>query len=125
MYGSEYRNPPGPATNGYNVPCAVCEAPRCAVFTVPGTDVCPPGWIPEYTGWLAAERSTHQRTEFVCVDKDAQNIGSSGSQNGALFFSAQTRCGSLPCPPYEDAKDLSCAVCSKKCSTEKDAKARK
>ena len=113
VYGAEYESPPLPATQDHDVPCAVCESPRCAVFTQPGSDVCPSGWITEYAGWLASSHTNHQRAEFVCVDRYAENGGLSDSQNGALFYPTQTRCGSLPCDPYENARDLSCAVCSK------------
>ena len=115
VYGAEYQYPPTPAKHDYEVPCALCESPSCAVFMQPGSDECPSGWVTEYSGWLAAAYHTgnHVRTEFVCVDHYAENGNSSTDLNGALFYPAQTMCGSLPCGPYENARDLTCAVCSK------------
>ena len=113
VYGAEYEYPPPPTDYDYDVPCAVCASPRSAVFTQPGSDVCPTGWITEYSGWLAAAASSIYRSEFVCIDRFAENGGSPADHNGALFYPAQAVCGSLPCAPYQNNKDLSCAVCSK------------
>ena len=32
--------------------------------------------------------------------------------NGALFYRAEGRCGSLPCPAYQDGFELTCVVCN-------------
>jgi hypothetical protein len=39
--------------------------------------------------------------------------GSHSNQDGALLYLAESSCGSLPCPPYGNAKELTCAVCTK------------
>ena len=83
------------------------------MFMSPGSDVCPPGWVTEYAGWLAAQHSQYKRTEFVCVDRYADNGGSNADMNGALFAPVASVCGALPCPPYKNRQDLICAVCSK------------
>ena len=82
---------------------------------IPGRNQCDDGWQTEYVGFLAAEYYLYYRTEFVCVDGEAEANpdGSSADVHGVLFHTAQTRCGSLPCPPYEDKKDLLCVVCSR------------
>ena len=43
---------------------------------------------------------------------------SSANSDGLLFQFVEARCGSLPCPPYGNDKELSCAVCTKWCTTE-------
>ena len=82
---------------------------------IPGRNRCDNGWHTEYVGYLAAEKSSHYRTEFVCVDSEAEANpdGSSANENGASLFAAQGRCGSLPCGPYGDQRDLLCVVCSR------------
>ena len=112
LYGAEYENPPPPAIQDRDALCAVCKAPRCSVFMLPGRDECYNGWVTEYSGWLASSFSGHQRSEYVCVDDHAQLGGSSANHNGALLYPVQTRCGALPCGSYPTGKDLRCAVCS-------------
>ena len=82
---------------------------------IPARNQCYDGWQIEYAGYLAADLSSHHRSEFVCVDGEAEATpdGSSRNENGVLFYPAQGRCGSLPCGPYEDEKDLLCVVCSR------------
>ena len=36
-------------------------------------------------------------------------IGTKHVHNGLLFHFVEGRCGSLPCPPYEETKELTCA----------------
>ena len=72
---------------------------------------CPKGWTTEYHGYLMAERShtSHKR----CVDSSITPvIGTNHDHNGLIFYPVEGRCGSLPCPPYEETKELTCAVCS-------------
>ena len=81
---------------------------------IPARNQCDPGWTTEYTGYLSAEYHGHQRTEFVCVDGEAEPIDNSiGDQNGALFYPAIAKCGSLPCLPYIENRELLCAVCTR------------
>ena len=40
-------------------------------------------------------------------------IGGHASQDGALFYHVEPCCGSLPCPPYDQQKEFTCAVCTK------------
>lgn len=42
------------STNGENLKCAVCAPKyRSAVMMIPGKNVCPAGWVTEYTGeWM-------------------------------------------------------------------------
>ncbi|OWF48208.1 hypothetical protein KP79_PYT14487 [Mizuhopecten yessoensis] len=37
--------------------------------------------------------------------------GGNTDDNGRLFYAVYSKCGALPCPPYEDGKTLSCSVC--------------
>ena len=120
MYGAEYEtnthsNSHVHGRHNTDVPCAVCHVSnRTAVYMVPAKYTCPSGWTREYYGYLMAERYTHRRSQYTCVDTAFKSVpGSSTNENGLLFYFVEGRCGSLPCPPYDNTKELSCAVCTK------------
>lgn len=50
-----------------------------------------------------------------CVDKSMESLpGSSVNTDGALFYHVEAICGvGIPCPPYNNIKELNCVVCSK------------
>ena len=63
-----------------------------------------------------AERAftTHYRSTFECVDVTPETVpGGQDNLEGALFYHVEPRCGSLPCPPYEEEKEMTCAVCTR------------
>ena len=81
---------------------------------VPAKYTCPTGWTREYYGYLMAEYHGHRRSQFSCVDTAFKPVtGSSANRGGLLFYFVEGRCGSLPCPPYDNTKELSCAICTK------------
>ena len=119
MYGAEYYT----LTNSYShfhgrqhyeVPCAVCYVTqRSTVYMVPAKYTCPSGWTREYYGYLMCEEHVHHPTQFTCIDIAFKSVGSSADQDGMEFFFVEGRCGTLPCPPYDNTRELSCAVCTK------------
>ena len=124
IYGAEYQiwgnNVPSSSHPWHNhdVPCAVCYvAPREAVLMIPGTYICPSNWTREYYGYLMTERNhvLHKgRTTFECVDVAPEFIaGDHADNDGVLFHHVEPRCGSLPCPPYDPQKEVTCAVCTR------------
>ena len=120
LYGTEYQITGGQALvahHDHNAPCAVCDvSTRSRKIMIPGTYECPSGWTVEYSGWLmSAHDSGHKgRTEFVCVDKDPEDIaGLYANTNGALLYPVEVVCTGIPCPPYDDRKELSCVVCTR------------
>ncbi|XP_036366812.1 uncharacterized protein LOC118767013 [Octopus sinensis] len=100
----------------HNVPCAVCLTRQPAVvMMLPARTKCYPGWTIEYSGYLMTEYYKHKgRHEYVCVDY-APEADPAGYRNedGALLYFVQAACGSLPCPPYVNGRELTCVVCSK------------
>ncbi|XP_078703910.1 uncharacterized protein LOC144928979 [Branchiostoma floridae x Branchiostoma belcheri] len=107
MYGAEYEidtNAPynKASLHEQDVPCSVCYSlSRRAQLMIPARKTCPEGW-------------THHRTEFVCMDGEPEVLpGGEGNDNGALFYPVEARCGSLPCPPYVEGRELTCVVCTK------------
>ena len=103
--------------NNHDVPCAVCYvATRETVLMIPGRYTCPERWTREYYGYLMAERShsAHRRSTFECVDVAAERIsGCQRNHNGASFYHVESRCGGCLCPPYEEEKEMTCAVCTR------------
>ncbi|KAJ8028413.1 Short-chain collagen C4 [Holothuria leucospilota] len=124
IYGGEYQTSPSdtipPFRNLYqhDVPCAVCKATnRPSLLMIPARNVCPDDkWTKEYHGYLMSERSIHYRTEYVCVDSHPQAVHrTSANNNGALFYLVEGICtegGGLPCGPYINGYELTCAVCT-------------
>ena len=117
IHGSEYELPIAESHN-HNVPCAVCFAStRVAVFMIPARTSCPTGWTREYYGYLMSEANlpSRGRTSFECIDKDLDSVsGSHADQNGNVLYHAEANCDTgLPCPPYSNFKELTCAVCTK------------
>jgi hypothetical protein len=107
---------PTPQIKLRNIPCAVCHvSTRSTQIMVPGTYECPSGWSPEYSGWLMAEHHGHKRNMFTCVDKDAEIVPGQGANNdGNLLYHVEADCGTgLPCPPYDQRREMSCVVCTK------------
>ena len=123
IYGAEYRAYGNVPSSSHDldlndVPCAVCYvAPRETVLMIPGTYICPSNWTREYYGYLMTERShpSHKgRTTFECVDVAPEVVaGGHANNEGVLFYHVEPRCGSLPCPPYEPEKEVTCAVCTR------------
>ena len=120
MYGAEYQtytdsNSHVHGRHDADVPCVVCYVGnRTAVYMVPANYTCPSGWTREYYGYLMAERHTHHRSQFTCMDIAFKSVtGSSTNKDGLVFYFVEGKCGSLPCPPYDETNELSCVVCTK------------
>ncbi|XP_072172125.1 uncharacterized protein [Diadema setosum] len=99
--------------------CAVCRAPpnRLTKLMIPARNVCPSQeWRLEYKGYLMSALYTHKKTEFICMDGNATAVpGTTGSQDGGAFYMVESRClvgGGMPCGPYVNGYELTCAVCT-------------
>ena len=119
MYGTEYQNTNSIVPNSHDkdVPCAVCYvSTRTTLYMMPAKYTCPSGWTTEYYGYLVAERNhpNHHRSQFICVDKLLKQVtGTYYNHDGAYLSFVEGRCETLLCPPYEETKELTCAVCTK------------
>ena len=98
-----------------NAPCAVCRTTRPTTMMIPATINCPSGWTREYYGYLMASHGHENTGSFICMDRSAQEIqGSAGNTPEAHdLWNVEAYCSIIPCPPYNDYKELTCAVCSK------------
>ena len=102
--------------NYHNVPCTLCYvATRSVSVMIPAKTVCPTNWTLEYIGYLMSEQYNVHPTMYECVDKDPESIpGLNSSGNGGAYFEpVEPYCGGLSCSPYDDEKELTCAVCTR------------
>ena len=122
MYGAEYDNrqyngdPFQRNIHNHEALCVVCFVKsRGSMLMMPARNDCPSGWTEEYHGYLMTENHAlkHPR-DFVCVDGDPEYVpGTIANLDGATLYAVEGRCGSLPCLPYVDGRELTCAVCTK------------
>ena len=120
MYGAEYEvssfNPLKKNVHNYDAVCAVCFVKaRGSMLMMPARNDCPSGWTEEYHGYLMTEHYGHKKQrDYICVDEDAEYVpGTQANKNGALLYPVEGKCGSLPCKPYVNGRELTCAVCTK------------
>ncbi|XP_045204637.2 uncharacterized protein LOC123557293 isoform X4 [Mercenaria mercenaria] len=118
IYGTEF-DEEGVNIFGYSVlqqdvPCVVCKTQKSALVMVPARAKCYPGWKEEYSGYLmSAYRSHPGPHNHICVDSDPEFIPrGSNNDNEHILYLMEARCGSLPCPPYVEGRELPCVVCS-------------
>ena len=107
--------PIGTATFDDNAHCAVCRTTRPTTMMIPATIYCPSGWTREYYGYLMTSHNNNHRGSFVCIDRFTQPFP--GGRGNTLvahdLWNVEAHCNIIPCPPYDDKKELTCAVCSK------------
>ncbi|WAR16537.1 hypothetical protein MAR_031131 [Mya arenaria] len=122
LYGGEYQfnsrnrnNFFGKEIHQHDAPCAVCETKRSTILMIPGRNKCLDGWTEEYHGYLVAGQFSHDAgSEYICLDAKPEVISDSvKSLDGKLFYLVEGRCGTLPCPPYVNNREITCVVCSK------------
>ena len=122
VYGAEYEvgqfngKPFDRNLQDHDAPCAVCFVKsRGSMLMMPARNDCPSGWTEEYHGYLMTEYPFHKHSrEFICVDGDPDYVpGSKQGRDGALLYPVEGKCGSLPCLPYVEGRELTCAVCTK------------
>ena len=120
VYGADYQistfNPFKKNLDNHHAPCVVCFVKsRASMLMMPARNDCPSGWTEEYHGYLmTAYRSQKKQHNFICVDEDAESYsGSKAKKHGALLYPVEGVCNSLPCRPYVDGRELTCAVCTK------------
>jgi hypothetical protein len=122
VYGIEYETSGygvGELTGvaNYQVPCAVCETNASLTLMIPGTIECPdnPKFTLEYSGYLMSDHYSngYYQGEYICVDRQAKaRSGSPANSNHGRLFPTETDCGALPCGPYTQNREVSCAVCA-------------
>jgi len=111
-----YGNNGGQNLQDNDAPCAVCINPSAtAQIMVPGRQDCPSSSMTlEYSGYLVSHYYGHAaKSEFVCLDTTPEvRPGGEANNDGGLFYPVQVGCGSMSCPPYVQANEITCAVCT-------------
>ena len=119
MYGTEIDTIDSDHIFGYDVnqqdmPCAVCKTPKSVSLMIPARKDCYPGWTLEYDGYLMAGIYRHQSYNHICMDRSPEFVPHGGTNdNQHILYFVEAQCGSLPCPPYHQGRELACVVCSK------------
>ena len=88
-----------------------------------GSNACPIGYTMDYSGFLFANRyhssrslGTHSRSQFVCIDfspQGYQNGRGNSDDNYGQLYPVEIQCSGIPCPPYRNYREVTCAQCSK------------
>jgi hypothetical protein len=117
LYTMEYENTGAiDANHNHEAACAVCELDHWeSVYTQWGrSTTCTNGHLTLYTGFVMAERYTHNKGEFVCVDSERAVTlsSSSGNQNGGLLYSTEMEGGSSDEDKYPHNVEVGCMVCA-------------
>ncbi|WP_411016718.1 hypothetical protein, partial [Salmonella sp. s51944] len=121
VYGTEYETisyPPYAHLHQNEVTCVVCKATgRPSYIMIPARNICPGSeWTREYYGHLMTAYNGHKRTEFICIDRNAESVHHTAfNVNEALLYPVEGRCsssGGIPCGPYVNGYELTCAVCT-------------
>ena len=76
----------------------------------PAKVTCPDGWIEQYQGYLMTSR--RRRSEYLCVDEAFESASKRRNDNGFQLYLVEPQCKSLPCPPYDETRELACVVCT-------------
>jgi len=94
-------------------PCVVCTNERLNIVMIPGWLNCPSDMTNEYSGYIVANHYQNNAGEYICLDQAPEVAKAGGTGNGeAILTIGEIRCGALPCPPYVNTNQVSCAVCS-------------
>ncbi|XP_071960638.1 uncharacterized protein [Antedon mediterranea] len=122
IFGAEYNTldfMPLRALHNRGAVCAVCRVvQRSTVLMVPGTSICPVGWLAEYDGYLMASSfESKGRQTSVCVDRMAEARSNSlpVNENGAILSPVERGAcdrSSLPCRSYARGAEFTCTVCT-------------
>ncbi|KAL4229845.1 hypothetical protein ACF0H5_010237 [Mactra antiquata] len=98
-----------------NLPCVACHVKKSSVIMIPGRGHCYTNWNLEYNGYLMADKHSHPTPHnHVCVDHHPDFMQGGGKNNDDhILYLTISKCGSLPCPPYANDRELACVVCSK------------
>jgi len=115
LYGTEYESHYMGSNRNHNqdAACAVCAYHGRATYNAWGTTECGAGHTRLYQGNVLAAHHSQWRAEWQCVDEaqkgHAEN--NAGNNDGVLWYQAEYECGSIPCGPYTQNKEVACAMC--------------
>jgi len=99
-----------------DMPCVLCYvAESYTKFVMPGRPDCgSTGFDLQYKGFLVSGGDTLPgKSEYVCLDEAPEGtVGGSASADQSVIYPVQLGCGSLPCNPFQEGMEMTCAVCT-------------
>ncbi|CAK0844604.1 unnamed protein product [Prorocentrum cordatum] len=116
LYNMEYENTGAiDANHDHEAACVVCELDHWeSVYTQWGrSTTCTNNHITLYTGFIMAERYTHHKGEFICVDSERKVTPNSngGNHNGGLLYTTEMEQGASDEEKYPHNVEVGCSVC--------------
>ncbi|XP_033125188.1 uncharacterized protein LOC117123397 [Anneissia japonica] len=122
IYGAEYEvaafNPfstdNAEDLHNHDAPCAICYVPKRSVkLMIPARKSCPENWTREYHGYIVSSHYQAHRSEYICVDEAPETRqGTYTNTEGVRLNPVEGSCGSLPCSPYVNGRELTCVTCT-------------
>jgi hypothetical protein len=119
LYGVEYQNTGAVDKNhDKDAGCAVCEHETAAsVYVQWGRKSCTNGHNTLYWGVVMADRYTHKKSLYICVDWERafHPTSSNADHNGGLLYTTEMQTNGHSSGDevqYGHDRELSCAVCS-------------
>ena len=115
IYGSTQSQLFDHVVNNQDQPCAVCQTRHAITRMFPGRADCYSGWSLEYSGYLMSNLHGHDlNLEYFCLDSSPEANAHGGTNDDqAIVYLVEAKCGSLPCPPYVEGREIACVQCSK------------
>jgi hypothetical protein len=110
-------NVPDGTLHNQDLLCALCYvADATDQVMIPGRPDCGGiGYDLMYYGYLASQNQypDRQTGEYICLDEKPEGrAGGAGDDNNAVIYPVEVQCGSLPCNPFVNGMELTCAVCT-------------
>ena len=95
-------------------PCVVCAAERkSTTVMIPARNDCPTGWSLEYHGYLLSSHyNTDKKSQSLCFDDNIEGLNPTGTGYHHLYRVGAHAGVGLP-SSFPNARELTCAVCSK------------
>lgn len=105
----------GYQVNEHDLPCAVCQTQFSLTLMFPGRSTCFSGWSQQYAGYLVAGSHTHSNNKnYECLDGAPEAVPKGNTNDDqSILYLVEAKCGSLPCPPYVEGREIACVVCSR------------
>jgi len=106
----------GGALNNQDMPCVRCyvQGSTDQIMLAGIPDCGSTAYDLQYSGFLVSGAPVHVgRSSFVCLDEAPEGTtGGQGNNNNEVIYPVEIGCGSLPCNPFVDGYEATCAVCT-------------
>lgn len=117
IYGVEYQtyNAGGTSKHDTDAACSMCMSDKGGDIYVQWgrSKTCSNEHTTLYSGLAMAERYSHHKSDYVCVDPEHANHASSSrsDNNGKLWYTVEIKAGSMDESLYPHDTELGCSVC--------------